>query len=177
MPDIKFQCPSCNQSLEAPADMRGQLIDCPSCSQPIEVPISHMRPPALHPYYANLPKEPLQKYPMQGQRTPKEKSIPLAIGLNLVLPGIGYMYMGRVILGIFVILLIGMIYAGTAVMGLFYAWGGLNVIMAVDMIILGKKREREIQAATTKVCPKCAETIKRDARVCRYCNADVSRVF
>ncbi|HPC18618.1 MAG TPA: PH domain-containing protein [Kiritimatiellia bacterium] len=38
MPDIKFNCPHCKQSLEAPDDMRGQLIDCPSCSQAIEIP-------------------------------------------------------------------------------------------------------------------------------------------
>ena len=30
----------------------------------------------------------------------KEKSVPLAIGLNFLLPGLGYMYMGKVILGI-----------------------------------------------------------------------------
>ena len=30
----------------------------------------------------------------------REKSLPLAIGLNLVLPGAGYMYMGRIALGI-----------------------------------------------------------------------------
>lgn len=30
----------------------------------------------------------------------KEKSIPLAIGLNLLLPGLGYMYMGKIIVGI-----------------------------------------------------------------------------
>jgi len=30
----------------------------------------------------------------------KEKSIPLAIGLNFLLPGVGYMYMGKVVVGI-----------------------------------------------------------------------------
>lgn len=38
MADIRFNCPSCNQSLEAEPDMAGQLIDCPSCNQPLEVP-------------------------------------------------------------------------------------------------------------------------------------------
>ena len=112
-----------------------------------------------------------------GAKAPAEKSIPLAIGLNLLLPGVGYMYMGRVLLGICVLLLIGGIYAGTAMLGFFYAWGGLNLIMAIDMLILGRKREKDIAAATTKVCPKCAESIKRDAKVCRFCGADVSRVF
>lgn len=37
MSDIKFTCSYCKQSLEAPSDMLGQLIDCPSCQHPIEV--------------------------------------------------------------------------------------------------------------------------------------------
>ena len=38
MSDIKFTCLKCKQSLEAPEDMMGQLIDCPSCGQTLEVP-------------------------------------------------------------------------------------------------------------------------------------------
>jgi membrane protein YdbS with pleckstrin-like domain len=49
MPDVKFNCPHCKQSLEAPADMLGQLIDCPSCSQAIEVPRTQPRPAAPPP--------------------------------------------------------------------------------------------------------------------------------
>ena len=49
MPDVKFKCPHCKQSLEAPADMLGQLIDCPSCSQAIEVPRTQPRPSAIPP--------------------------------------------------------------------------------------------------------------------------------
>lgn len=40
MSDIKFNCPSCKQSLEAPPDMAGQLIDCPACKQTIEIPVA-----------------------------------------------------------------------------------------------------------------------------------------
>lgn len=36
-PDINFDCPHCHQSLSAPPDMFGQLIECPSCKQTIEV--------------------------------------------------------------------------------------------------------------------------------------------
>lgn len=36
--DIKFECPKCKQSLEAPGDMQGQQIGCPTCSQAIMVP-------------------------------------------------------------------------------------------------------------------------------------------
>ena len=37
MSDIRFNCPSCKQSLDAPPDMLGELIDCPSCKNTIEV--------------------------------------------------------------------------------------------------------------------------------------------
>lgn len=39
----KLICKACNQSLEAPPEMSGQLIDCPTCKKPIEIPFS--RPP------------------------------------------------------------------------------------------------------------------------------------
>lgn len=44
MSDIKFNCPSCAQSLEAPPDMAGQLIDCPSCKKTIEIPLPRPTP-------------------------------------------------------------------------------------------------------------------------------------
>lgn len=37
MSNIIFTCSHCKQSLEAPADMLGQLIDCPSCQHSIEI--------------------------------------------------------------------------------------------------------------------------------------------
>ena len=38
MPEISFECPGCQQNLEAPADTAGQTVACPSCGQHIEVP-------------------------------------------------------------------------------------------------------------------------------------------
>ena len=38
MSDFKFNCPHCQQSLEAPEEMLGQKIDCPSCNEPITLP-------------------------------------------------------------------------------------------------------------------------------------------
>lgn len=42
MRDIRFNCRHCNQSLEAPADMRGTTIPCPICAKPISIP-GHVR--------------------------------------------------------------------------------------------------------------------------------------
>lgn len=38
MPDIKFNCTHCQQSLEAPADMAGEQVECPSCQQVMLLP-------------------------------------------------------------------------------------------------------------------------------------------
>lgn len=35
--DIRFNCPHCRQSLDAPGEMAGHLIECPSCKQTIKV--------------------------------------------------------------------------------------------------------------------------------------------
>ena len=57
----------------------------------------------------------------------KEKCLPLAIGLNILLPGIGHIYLGKRIVGIFAA-------AGTPY--IFPTWTGLNAIMGIDMVIL-----------------------------------------
>ncbi len=102
--------------------------------------------------------------------TVKEKSLPLAIGLNLLLPGIGYMYMGKWIVGIFACFLIVGIYASTGMLFVVPTWIGLNVIMAIDMIILSNKNKKKVAEALTRKCPNCAELIQREAKMCRFCN-------
>ena len=38
MANFEFNCPHCNQALEAPDEMLGQTIECPSCSKAINLP-------------------------------------------------------------------------------------------------------------------------------------------
>ena len=38
MADIEFNCPACDQVLEAPEEMAGEAIDCPSCETEITIP-------------------------------------------------------------------------------------------------------------------------------------------
>lgn len=100
----------------------------------------------------------------------KEKSLPLAIGLNILLPGLGYMYMEKWIVGIFACLLVVGIYVTTGLLFIVPTWIGLNVIMGIDMAILSNKNKKKIAEATTIKCLNCAEVIQREAKVCRFCN-------
>ncbi len=38
MPEITFDCPSCGQSLEAPAEYAGEEVACPNCQTTLTVP-------------------------------------------------------------------------------------------------------------------------------------------
>ena len=106
----------------------------------------------------------------------KEKQLPLAIGLNLLFPGVGYMYMGKWIVGIFALLLILGIFATTGAGSIGLVWLSINIIMAIDMYILFKKNKDKQLLASTMKCPLCAETIKKKAKICRFCNSNIEEV-
>ena len=63
MPDIHFECPGCNQPLDAPEELANQLIECPTCKETIEVPI---RTHPLKPQ-ASAPPRPPPNSPLQSR--------------------------------------------------------------------------------------------------------------
>lgn len=97
----------------------------------------------------------------------KKKNGLLAAGLNLVLPGAGYVYCGRVILGIGAFILAGLII-------LVYPYGAIVVwlVVIIDGFLYAdrynKKLEKEIKSQMKK-CPMCAELVQPDAKVCKHC--------
>jgi len=65
MSDFKFNCPHCQQSLEAPQEMLGTVIDCPACNNRIQLPSPQPEPP---------PKAPPQSAPQPQKRFVPKKT-------------------------------------------------------------------------------------------------------
>lgn len=61
MSDIRFLCPYCAQSIDAPEDMRGRTVDCPACGKPFQVPAL-----ASPPHPGRQPGEEVQTNVKQG---------------------------------------------------------------------------------------------------------------
>jgi uncharacterized RDD family membrane protein YckC len=62
---MKFNCPHCNQKIDAPEEYAGQNIGCPSCQKPIQVPA-----PAVAPKLSIGTKPPVQETPIETPATP-----------------------------------------------------------------------------------------------------------
>ena len=82
--------------------------------------------------------------------------------------------MGKWIVGIFGFLIVVGIIATSGTQAISATWVVLNIIMAIDMVLLANKNKKKIAEETSMKCPTCAETIQREAKVCRFCNTVLS---
>ena len=81
----------------------------------------------------------------------KDKSLGLTILFNIILPGLGYLYMGRIVLGIFVILffcgtVLASFISGFLFAPLFLVYLALcfsfNLIMLIHILAIQRKVDR-----------------------------------
>ncbi|OVE76317.1 hypothetical protein BVX97_01410 [bacterium E08(2017)] len=66
MSTISFNCPGCQQPIEAPEEMAGQAAACPTCSQQITIPNSTPEAPAAAPPAASGNACPSCSAPMEA---------------------------------------------------------------------------------------------------------------
>lgn len=84
----------------------------------------------------------------------REKSLLVAIGLNVLLPGAGYWYLGEIVLGVAALVLMVLVMGVAALVEVLdrdegvwlLPWLGLNVAMAIDMWILFRKKRAATRA-------------------------------
>jgi DNA-directed RNA polymerase subunit RPC12/RpoP len=135
-----FECPDCYQKFTAKSSDEKQ---CPFCSETIKSTAIKCKHCGSLLNKQKQQDTPIQKNPPVIKNL---KSLPLALGLNLLLPGLGYMYMGRIFLGFFAVLIMLAVFATAIPATLGMVWLVANIIMALDMWILYDKHKKKIEA-------------------------------
>ena len=159
MSDLKFTCPHCKQSLEAPEEMLGQVIDCPSCSKQIQVPKPQAR---------TAPQVALQNVGVEIKRGSSPLGIAaLVIGilacLTCWIPVIGLLTIPLSLIGI-LLALIGLIMAAVSKKTgfVFPISGGLVCVIAIAIAVVTTggftKAVSDATASTETVAAEPSET-------------------
>ena len=152
MADNKFNCPSCKQSLEAPSDMAGQLVDCPSCSESIEVPLpprapvrANAQPPQTPP-----PRPAPQSHPVPTPSHPASQPSAF-IKKKSEFAGVGALVQA----------------VGLVVCFLFFPFG---IFVGIIVILIGSRM------AIKHVCSACGNKVEdKDVRICPVCKAALQK--
>ena len=93
----------------------------------------------------------------------KNKTLPFAIILNLLFPGIGYIYLKKWLVGLFISLFILFFFLAVGWFSLTLIWLIANIIMAIDMSIYFKKYKEKIPPTPIKRHPP---------EICQICKTE-----
>ncbi|OLU35339.1 hypothetical protein [Pseudomonas sp. PA27(2017)] len=105
----------------------------------------------------------------------KRKNLALAVGLNMLLPGLGYIYYGKWIVGFLGGGLVIAIAASNIAQNTLVVWVAVNVLMAIDMLLLNSRDRRRARDSDSMQCRSCAELIRAEAKKCRFCGEEVAQ--
>lgn len=95
----------------------------------------------------------------------------LAALCSFFIPGLGQLLQGRVIAGVLYFIFAGILWVLT--LG-FFGWIA-HLISTLDAALYSPK-DTDI-SITERKCPYCAETIKADAVLCRFCGKELETVI
>ena len=144
MSDYQFNCPYCGQSIDAPVDLFGQLIECPSCKQTIEVAKTQAIAPAPKYKTGRPPVNAAQKYSSfarrpnaHTQRGSDKKILPcfLLFLFFFILGGHAF-YAGKISIGvIYIIMLISGFMISSIGVDITFLIGGI-ILLAYSIMLL-----------------------------------------
>jgi len=103
----------------------------------------------------------------------KRKKGWIAAVLNLFLPGAGYIYCGKILIGIVVLPFFILILFSAGNLALFVV-PSLWFVLIVDGFLAADRANKKIDKKIgdlIKKCPQCAEKVLPDAKICKHCGS------
>ncbi|MDD5014784.1 MAG: zinc ribbon domain-containing protein [Atribacterota bacterium] len=103
----------------------------------------------------------------------KRKKGWIAAVLNLFLPGAGYIYCGKIFIGIIVLPFFILMFFSVGALAPFLI-PSLCFVLIVDGFLAADRANKKIDKKIgdlMKKCPQCAEKVLPDAKICKHCGS------
>ncbi len=166
-------CPSCNEKNNP------QFSKCWKCNYSFEVNVNEGNAKTMQQSNVQKTQQATGKVKgtgldVEGFEQKRKKGWVAAL-LNLLLPGVGYMYCGNWLLGLV---------AGPFLLVMAFSMGALGLVFApciyiiliIDGFLAANRANNKLNKkinSLMRACPRCAERVLRAAKVCKHCGAEI----